>query len=144
MIAWWRHQMETYSALLALCEGNSPVTSEFPSQRPVTRSFDVFCTLRLNEWLRKQSWDWWSETSSVSLWRQCNDCKPNVNFVATSGTTEVVFMATVGTKWGDKSWHRENSRCSVMINSNVPVTSKTAYLINYHYKHTGNKGKSLH
>ena len=40
--AWWRHQMETFSAFLALCAGNSPVTGEFPSQRPVTRSFDVF------------------------------------------------------------------------------------------------------
>ena len=34
---WWRHQIETYSALLALCEGKSPVTGKFPSQRPVTR-----------------------------------------------------------------------------------------------------------
>ena len=41
--------METFSALLALCERNSPVTGEFPSQRPVTRSFDVFFDLRLNE-----------------------------------------------------------------------------------------------
>ena len=42
----WRHQMETFPALLALCVGNSPVTSEFPAQRPVTRSFDVslICT----------------------------------------------------------------------------------------------------
>ena len=39
--SWWHHQMETFSALLALCAGNSPVTGEFPSQRPVTRSFDV-------------------------------------------------------------------------------------------------------
>ena len=39
---WWRHQMETFSALLALCVGNSPVSGEFPTQRPVTRSFDVF------------------------------------------------------------------------------------------------------
>ena len=38
---WWRHQMETFSALLALCDGNSRVTGEFPSQKPVTRSFDV-------------------------------------------------------------------------------------------------------
>ena len=38
---WWRQQMETFSALLALCEGNSPVTGEFSAQRPVTRSFDV-------------------------------------------------------------------------------------------------------
>ena len=34
--------METFSSLLAFCAGNSPVTGEFPSQRPVTRSFDVF------------------------------------------------------------------------------------------------------
>ena len=34
--------METFSALLALCAGNSPVNVEFPAQRPVTQSFDVF------------------------------------------------------------------------------------------------------
>ena len=38
--------METFSALLDLCEGNPPVTGGFPSQRPVTQSFDVFCDLR--------------------------------------------------------------------------------------------------
>ena len=47
--------METFSALLALCEGNSPVNGEFPSQKPVTRSFDVFLDLRLNKRLTKQS-----------------------------------------------------------------------------------------
>ena len=41
--------METFSALLALCTGNSPVTGEFPSQRPVTRGFDVFFDLRHNK-----------------------------------------------------------------------------------------------
>ena len=51
---WWRHQMETISALLAICAGNSPVTGEFPAQRPVTRSFDVFFDLRLTKWLSKQ------------------------------------------------------------------------------------------
>ena len=66
---WWRHQMETFSALLVLCAGNSPVTGEFPTQRPVTRSFDVFFDLRLNERLSKQSWGWWFETPSCSLWR---------------------------------------------------------------------------
>ena len=40
--------METLSTLLAICAGNSPVTCEFPSQRPVMRSFDVFFDLRLN------------------------------------------------------------------------------------------------
>ena len=44
-IAWWHHQMETFSPLLALCAENSPVTGESPSQRPVTRSFDIFFDL---------------------------------------------------------------------------------------------------
>ena len=46
---WWRHQMETLSALLTICAGNSPVTGEFPTQRPVTRSFDVYFDLRPNK-----------------------------------------------------------------------------------------------
>ena len=50
----WCHQMETFSALLALCAGNSLVTSEFPSQRPVTQSFDAFFDPRLNKRLSKQ------------------------------------------------------------------------------------------
>ena len=70
---WWRHQMETFSALQVICAGNSPVTGEFPAQRPVTRSFDVFFDLRLNKRLSKQSWGWWFETPSWSLWRHCND-----------------------------------------------------------------------
>ena len=51
---WWRHQMETFSALLALCAGNSPVPGEFPSQRSVTRSFVVSFDLRLNKQSSKQ------------------------------------------------------------------------------------------
>ena len=47
--AWWRHQMETFSALLAICAGNSPVPGEFPTQRPVTRSFDIYFDLRPNK-----------------------------------------------------------------------------------------------
>ena len=70
---WWRHQMETFSALLAICAGNSPVPGEFPAQRPVTRSFDVYFDLRLNKRLSKQSWGWWFETPTRSFWRQCNE-----------------------------------------------------------------------
>ena len=68
IVAWWRHQMETFSALLALCA----VPGEFPAQRPVTLSFDVFFDLRLNKRLSKESWGWWFETQSGSLWRHCN------------------------------------------------------------------------
>ena len=51
----WRNQMETFSALLAICAGISPVTSEFPVQSPVTRSFDVFFDLRQYKRLNKQA-----------------------------------------------------------------------------------------
>ena len=71
--SWWRHQMETFYALLALCVGNSPVAGEFPSQRPVTRSFDVFFGLRLNKRLSKQSRGWWFEAPLRPLRRHCND-----------------------------------------------------------------------
>ena len=73
--SWWRHRIETFPALLALCAGNSPVTGhgEFLSQRPVTRSFDVFFDLGLNKRLSKQSKGWWFETPLCSLWRLRND-----------------------------------------------------------------------
>ena len=70
---WWRHQMEAFSALLAICAGNSPVPGEFPAQRPVTRSFDVYFDLHLNKRLNEQSWGWWFETLSCPLWRHCNE-----------------------------------------------------------------------
>ena len=69
---WWRHQMKTFSALLAICAGNSPVPGEFPTQRPVTRSFDVYFDLRPNKRLSKQSLGWWFEMLSPPLWRHRN------------------------------------------------------------------------
>ena len=65
--------METFSALLAICVGNSPVTGEFPTQRPVTRSFDGFFDLCMNKRWSKQWWGWWFKTPSRPLWRHCND-----------------------------------------------------------------------
>ena len=64
---------EKISALLAICAGNSPVPGEFLAQKPVTRSFDVFFDLHLNQRLSKQSWAWWFETLPCPLWRHCND-----------------------------------------------------------------------
>ena len=64
--------METFSALLAICAGNSPVLGEFPTQMPVTLSFDVFFDLHPNKRLSKQWWGWWFETLSCPLWRHRN------------------------------------------------------------------------
>ena len=51
--SWWRHQMETFSVVLAICAGNSPVAGEFPTLRPVTRSFGAFFDLCVNKRLSK-------------------------------------------------------------------------------------------
>ena len=83
-ISWWRHQMETFSALLAICTGNSP--GPVPTLRPVTRSFDVYFDLHPNKRLSKQSSVWWLETPSRPLWRHRNatqthfgQSQPNLN-----------------------------------------------------------------
>ena len=77
MLDWdvtWRHnQMETFAVLLVLCAGSSPVTGGFPTQRPVTWSFDVFFDLRLNKLLSKQLWGWWFETLLCPSWRRRNE-----------------------------------------------------------------------
>ena len=62
---------------------------EFPTQRPVTRSFDVYFDLRLNKRLSKQPWGWSFETLSWSLWRQCN----------AKGTPNGWIMGVVGYAW---------------------------------------------
>ena len=76
--SWWRHQMETFSASLDLC--NSPATGEIPSQKLVTRSFAVFFDLRLNKWLSKQSRRRWLETPLYSLWRHSNGLRYIIQF----------------------------------------------------------------
>ena len=65
--------MKTFFALLAFCAENSPISGEFPAQRPVTRHFDVFFDLHLNKWFSKPSSRRWFETTSRPLWCHCND-----------------------------------------------------------------------
>ena len=71
-IPWWRHQMETFSALLAFCGGihRSPVNSPHKGKWRGALMFSLICAL--NKRLSKQSWGWWFETPSCSLWRHCN------------------------------------------------------------------------
>ena len=74
-------QPEIHRHMMASSNGNifrvtDLLRGEFtghPTQRPVTRSFDVFFDLRLNERLSKYSWGWWFETPSRPLWRHIND-----------------------------------------------------------------------
>ena len=76
----WRHQMETFSALLALCEGNPPATGGFPSQRSVTRSFDVFFDESLNRQLNIQWNCRWFETP----WSPCDVVPRHVQAILTN------------------------------------------------------------
>ena len=96
---WWRHQMETFSALLALCTGDSQVTGEFSAQRPVTQTFDVFFHSCLNKRLSKQSWGWWFETPSRSLWRHYNEYSKNLRNLM-PGTQFIKLLCTQLTHWG--------------------------------------------
>ena len=70
---WWHQQMETFSALLAFCAVNSPVTGKFASQLSVTRSFDAIYDLRLKKRLNNKSRRRWYETPSCSFLGQCNN-----------------------------------------------------------------------
>ena len=90
--------METLSELFPLCAGTSPVTGEFPTQRPVTWRFEVSFDLRLNKRLSKQSWGWWFETPSRSLWRHRNEMnQTGWWFVPT--TSVLLHLVTLASHW---------------------------------------------
>ena len=91
--------METFSALLAFCAGNSPVIGEFPAHRPVTRNFDVFSDLRPNKRLRKQWWCWWFQTPLRPLWHHC---KEDVGVWAEDFRQMTIFFKIFGV--GAESW----------------------------------------
>ena len=65
----WKHFPRNWPFVRGIHRG----PGDFPTQRPVTRSFYVFLDLRLNKRLSKQSWGWWFETLSRSLWRHRNE-----------------------------------------------------------------------
>ena len=70
-VPWWRHQMKTFSALPAFCRGI--LRSRWsPHSKASDAELWCFFDLRLNKRLSKQTWDWWFETPSWSLWRHCN------------------------------------------------------------------------
>ena len=74
MLTCWHYHMETLSALLALCEGNPPITGGFPPQRAGNAGFGDFFDVSQNKQLTKHSSRRWFETPWCSLWRQRNVC----------------------------------------------------------------------
>ena len=108
LLPWWRHQIETFSALLDLCEGNSPspVNSPHTGQWCGALMFSLIyaCT---NGWVNTRCW--WFETPSRPLWRHCND-KWN--------------MGVVGTPIGASGWwHYNDIIMSAMASQIIRVSS---------------------
>ena len=116
--SWWRHQMEIFSASLALCAGNSPVTGGFPSQRPVTR-FGVFFDLDLNKRWSKQSRHRWSR----SLWRQSNG-NSHPDFLPQSNTLKILSGSEI--QWWivhlDSIFSSWVNMRSVFPDNQIPIT----------------------
>ena len=109
--------MEAFSALLAICARNSPVTGEFPAQRPVTWSLDVFFDLRLKR-LSKQWRGWLFSTPSRPLWLH--------RFDFTMVAPWLMMQCSKQTHNASRSWlicHRHQQRFShiVLINTDQGV-----------------------
>ena len=86
---------------------------EFPTQRPVTRSFDVLFDLRLNKRLSKQPWGWWFETPSWSLWRQRNVTVSSVTKISSWWLAIIAWLRHaketldfIGPLWGGSTGYR--------------------------------------
>ena len=106
--------METFSALLAICARNSPVPGEFPTQRPVTWSFDVYFDLCLNKRLCKHSWGWWFGTLLCPLWCYSNEI---------SGQSEALnqsWCVRKKTAFIKNRFHGNlKSKCKVLLSGNM-------------------------
>ena len=98
---------------------------EFPAQRPVTRTFDVFFDLRLNKRLSKQPCGWWFETPSWSLWRQCND---HISYGKWVDTFHIVYDGTIADPnifiWG--GWY--HSKWGFNHDDNLPSRIKPRFI----------------
>ena len=89
--------METFSALLAICAGNSPVTGEFSAQRPVTWSFDVFFDLRLNK-------GWVNNREAGDLRRR----RAHYDVIVMAGAGRFIYMGFMLLNLWDHFWNPQN------------------------------------
>ena len=106
----------SFFALLALCVGNPPATGGSPSQRPVTRSFDVFFDLRMNKRLSKQSRRRWFVTPPRSPWRHCNEQACQVFGIAYY--SDVTWV----------SWRLKSPATLLFVQLSVQASKKTSKL----------------
>ena len=120
--SWWRHQIENIFRV------TGPLCGEFTGHRwiPLTKANDVelWCFIwSAIERLSKQSWSWWFETPSHSLWRHCNRCSVRVDY-------HFVLWLSYGHSWSESKknrkiesmveqeqwkWYRYNTMMSVNV-----------------------------
>ena len=135
--------METFYVLLAICAGNSPVTDDFPAQRPVTRNFDVFVNLRLNKRLSKELWGWWFETPSHPLWCQCYVSRitsviPDWNF--NEYALNFIHKIKCYMKWKTCSLRPDE----FMLESHAIIINRIVLIVNWVETLRGNKYIPIH
>ena len=93
--------METFSALLAICAGNSLVPGEFPLQRPVMRSFDVFFYLHPNRQLSEQSGDLRRYRAHYALTVMSH---LKIDYISIISQTIFHWRQAIDTNVGDEMW----------------------------------------
>ena len=101
--SWWRNQMETSSELLVFCAWNSRCTVNSPHKGQQREVFFIFIDRRINKRLSKQSWGWWFDTSSRSLWHHCNgwlDIGFNIHVIAVALSPMVLYVDLLPTYHG--------------------------------------------
>ena len=103
---------------------------EFPSQRPVTWSFDIFFDLRLKKRLSQQSWGWWFETPSRSLWRHCNHWN---NLHSNDDPQHPIFLTFVPCIISDLSWKFRQDALTQFLSVMLLTDKQTLMIINKSY-----------
>ena len=120
--------MKTFSALLSICAGNSPVTGEFPSQRPVTRGLDAFFDLCLNKRLSKQLISRWFVTPSRPLWHHCNETITWANVYPELCRHNALLGHS------ELNWTPINHKKLVFVSGNGSTTCITDQRVNYQWR----------
>ena len=95
-VTWWRHQMETYSALLALCAGNSSVTGDSPHKGQWRRAlmFSLICGWK-NGWVNNRN--------AGNLRRHRDHC----DVIVMGKTVHYHKLYVFAFSWRDPSWMNE-------------------------------------
>ena len=106
---WWRNNVETISALLALCDGNLPLTVDSPHEGPVIRSYYIVINFILSKLLTEQSSGWWFEAQ----WRSWDDAT-TMSLLPTLQISDLCWYFSVITSWSSSV----SSDCDIARSSN--------------------------